>query len=182
MTTNEEPAILTGLLDFYSDRATAHASFLVAGIFGTYTLLLGWDGEYPQFPFAVFCLAYLALQGFNVYSFLNFGFNATVADRLKARLMGQSGYEEEIFTRIHKKNRVLSLFMKFRHAKRGLESYLFFFSVWLVALLLPFVVTIFPDYSCTITVVCVVISFLIVFSVVVSPYTRISRWFRDLKK
>jgi len=65
---SSDEAVLTGLLDFYSDRATTHASFVVAGTFGIYTVLFSFD-HFNQNIWSkiLFFFVYGALVAFNVY-------------------------------------------------------------------------------------------------------------------
>lgn len=64
-------------ITFYSNRTSAHATITVAGIFATYTML-SIMGKLPNW---VFGPSYLALVIFDVYSFLNFGYYASKAQK-----------------------------------------------------------------------------------------------------
>lgn len=74
------------LLDFYSDRAVAHASFLVASIFGLVTLMAIVQ---LMINHALNLLIYISLIPFVVFSYLGFhslrrfGKYASVADKLQ---------------------------------------------------------------------------------------------------
>ena len=94
--------ILVGLLDFYSDRATTHASFVVASVFGIYTILLSHNGLLPLW---IWMLSYLALQVIMGYSFHNFRYYAVFADIIRRRLEGgESQYSNEIKEYLRKKD------------------------------------------------------------------------------
>jgi len=105
MRDKEELDILTGLLDFYSDRATAHASFVIAGIFGIYTVLFAES----ELPLPVFIPTYLALVFIVVYSFLNFGYWATLADIVRTEF-GGTKYETKIYKELKRRNRPFHIF------------------------------------------------------------------------
>jgi len=142
MSRDEEIGILTGLLDFYSDRATTHASFVVAGTFGFYTILFA-NEHFDQCiqSRVVFLLACLALITINVYSFLNFGYYATLADITKVRLEGQhfEEYEDKLKEKLHaRKNPFVNTFMRLREST-GRKKFGLFFLVFVFAVLLPFV-------------------------------------------
>lgn len=80
-----------GLLDFYSDRAVAHASFLVASIFGLVTLsaiIQQLDFQLMLFPVPLFWLSVLLFFVFSYlgyYALIRFGFYARIADKLRER-------------------------------------------------------------------------------------------------
>lgn len=103
MRDTEELTILAGLLDFYSDRATAHASFVVAAIFGVYTIFAIYsslnDMLFLSFPF-------LFLVAFELYSFLNFGHYAAKAYVVRNMLLGthQVEYDRQITDRYRKRS------------------------------------------------------------------------------
>ena len=65
--------VLIGLLDFDSDRATTHASFVVASIFGIYSVLFSFQNYFSiEYGKIVFIITYLSLSIIAGYSFLNF--------------------------------------------------------------------------------------------------------------
>lgn len=86
----EEPDIrrVGPLLDFYSDRAVAHASFLVASIFGLFTLLTIIQQldvhlmllSVPLFWWSVPIFFVFSYLGY--YTLLRFGFYARIAQKL----------------------------------------------------------------------------------------------------
>ena len=131
--------ILVGLLDFFSDRATAHASFVVATIFGIYTILFAKiNGVLLQ---EVFVLAYLALAVIDIYSFLNFGYYASVASEIRYQLMGY--YSDDIERTIQNNLRRHRLYYSFRWFRSGINykslKFLLILVLWLSAVVLPFV-------------------------------------------
>ena len=73
---------LSPLLDFYSDRAVAHASFLVACIFGLVSLLSLLKGANLTLKIG-YSIPYLILLGGGYYSLLNFGHFANEAENIK---------------------------------------------------------------------------------------------------
>jgi len=90
----ENRDVLLGLLDFYSDRATAHASLSIAVIFGIFGLLAIYKCNFkldmPSLVYSIlFFLAYAILWFGALYLALNFGWYAQVADRAKFLLSGQ---------------------------------------------------------------------------------------------
>jgi hypothetical protein len=89
MSNPDECTILAGLLDFYSDKATAHASFVVAATFGIYTFIFSTNkvdiknlGE-----LLVFFLIYCSLLGFDLYSFFNFSKYASISHLIRTKLI-----------------------------------------------------------------------------------------------
>ena len=139
MSANEELAIFTGLLDFYSDRATAHASFVVAVTFGIYSLLFAQKDI--KLPVTVLIPVFLALTAICIYSFLNFGYYATMAENMRLRLMGAQSAKIDAEIRDYLKKKFW-IFSKFRSAKhtpfKGLVRYFGFFIIWLFAVIVPF--------------------------------------------
>jgi len=139
MPTKEQLAIFTGLLDFYSDRATAHASFLVAGTFGIYSVLFAQENV--KLPSSIFCATFFALAAMCIYSFLNFGYYATMAENMRLRLMGAQSAKIDAEIRDYLKKKFW-IFSKFRSAKhtpfKGLVRYFGFFIIWLFAVIVPF--------------------------------------------
>jgi len=140
MRNQEELAILTGFLDFYSDRATAHASFVVAELFGIYTVYFGQLMLEHRFPLWLFFLLCGALLFINIYSFLNFGYYATMAEIVRKKLAGTylKKYDDEIRFKLARASLLHEIFRKI---KKGLGSLrlLVFFIIWVLAVLLPFV-------------------------------------------
>ena len=139
MPTKEQLAIFTGLLDFYSDRATAHASFLVAGTFGIYSVLFAQENV--KLPSSIFCATFFALAAMCIYSFLNFGYYATMAENMRLRLMGARSARIDAEIRDYLR-REFWIFYKFREAKHhpfcGICRYVGFVSLWFLAVFVPF--------------------------------------------
>lgn len=142
----EELVILTGLLDFYSDRATAHASFVVATTFGIYAVLFGGRNILPQWLFAI---VYLALVLIGAYSFFNFGVYATLAEIVREKLMGEhcEEYEKEMKSELKHRYRLYYKFREFkmRHLYRS-RKVLFLLGIWVSAVILPFVWILFSSW------------------------------------
>jgi len=92
---------LLGLLDFYSARATAHASLSIAVVFGVFGLLAlyKWNLNLVYFEYsfeismfsavnsAFFIVAYIVLWLGAIYLALNFGWYTQIADRVKFLLL-----------------------------------------------------------------------------------------------
>jgi len=138
MRDQEELNILTGLLDFYSDRATAHASFVIAGMFGIYAVILAE----PQLPLPIIFPAFFALLFINVYSFLNFGYYAHVAYYIKIKLEGMYSHEieEETKRELHNKTKFFYGFGQFKDlGMKGNTRLIIFAVIFAVATILPFV-------------------------------------------
>ena len=91
---SERNDVLLGFLEFYSNRAEAHASFLIVCIFGLYGLLA--IALNPNdfklllaLPYVILCLSsYHCLQRFNYYS--------TMAEIIREYLTNYAKYEEII--------------------------------------------------------------------------------------
>lgn len=139
MIDSDRLTILVGLLDFYSDRATAHASFVVATIFGMYTLLFGYN--YEALPFPIFFLAYLALLVIAVYSFLNFGYYASLAFEIRHQLEGhhRDAIKKAMQKGLEKRHRLYNWFRWFRS---GIDyksaKYMLLLVLWISAIVIPF--------------------------------------------
>jgi len=139
----DEATILTGLLDFYSDRATAHASFVVAGTFGIYAVLFAYDA-FGQTVFSrwVFIIVYVALLLVNIYSFLNFGYYSGLSHLVMIKLLGEHYEEFRDEMRSELKAGSYWIYVFGECKKRILGSariILFLFVFWLLAVLLPFI-------------------------------------------
>ena len=129
---NEELSVHSSLLDFFSNRAIAHASFVVAGIFGIYSVLAIMNGN----PW--FLVPYVALLIIDVYSFLNFGLYAEFADIERKKILALVRKNLAITA---EDRRDLSLFSKkfydFRNRVRGLHKNIVLFVLWFVAVAIP---------------------------------------------
>lgn len=83
--TNYEP--LSAFLDFYSDRATAHASFLVAAVFGLFSVLYLIKGE-SLITKVILSVIYWILWSGGYFSLFNFNHYAMKAHDIK-RMISQ---------------------------------------------------------------------------------------------
>jgi hypothetical protein len=153
MTENDQSIeVLIGLLDFHSDRATAHASFVIASIFGIFTLLFSFKlfngliwGK------VVYVLAFILLNAISVYSYLNFGYYAAVADNVRETLNSfideniKSDYEKLMCFR-KKKYPIFDQFANLNSKEwwKRLKHSLFF-AVWYFSIAVPFIWIFFED-------------------------------------
>jgi len=78
---------LSAFLDFYSDRATAHASFLVASVFGLFSVLYLIEGG-DLITKVILSFVYGILWFGGYFSLFNFNFYAMKADDIK-RMIAQ---------------------------------------------------------------------------------------------
>jgi hypothetical protein len=88
---------LAALLDFYSDRATAHASLFVASLFGLFSVLSIVDqltGDYIWFSMVIYFL--LAYSGY--FTLVRFGFYAQIAHLITLGLEEKSTFESVKFS------------------------------------------------------------------------------------
>jgi hypothetical protein len=91
-------AEVAALVDFYSDRAVAHASFFVASIFGTLTFLaLVTTLQKPvnEFYYLVSILLFLGFAYMGYFTLVRFGYYASISDYLTWRGLQR----EEVFER-----------------------------------------------------------------------------------
>ena len=103
---DDEIAKKTGLLDFYSNRAVAHASFFVASIFGLVAFATIVHDLTPT-SFILFWLSTLVFFGFSYlayYAIIRFGFYATIASIIASSGLTQT----EVFEKIPIENHSLS--------------------------------------------------------------------------
>jgi len=73
---------LSAQLDFHSDRATAQAGFLVACVFGLFTVLSLIKGKNPVLDL-IYSLTYGVLWAGGLWALFNFNFYATEADKIQ---------------------------------------------------------------------------------------------------
>lgn len=73
---------LTSLLDFYSDRAVAHASFLIACIFGLFTILSLVDTIFWWVSLLLLFMTYYGLWAFGLYCLLNFRYYVLFSEQV----------------------------------------------------------------------------------------------------
>ena len=70
------------MLSFYSSKANSHASFVIAEIFGMYSLLVLISKDYLCW----LIIAYVALLLLNAYSFLAFSYYSAISQSMLSRL------------------------------------------------------------------------------------------------
>ena len=120
MSNPDECTILAGLLDFYSDRATAHASFVVAATFGIYTFLFSVnnvDITNNSGALLVFFLISGSLIGLDLYSFLNFSKYASISHLIQFKLIERmyespKKYSDEILSLLKRDFPMVHIFVK----------------------------------------------------------------------
>lgn len=80
--------VLLGLLNFYSQRATVHAVFVVASIIAIYSVLFSYNNYFGYFDLgkSVIILTYIVVMFSSVYSFANFSKYTTLAESVKQTL------------------------------------------------------------------------------------------------
>jgi hypothetical protein len=78
-------ARLAAFLDFYSDRATAHASLFVASVFGLLTVLSLVQGLNRSVVW-LSIFVYFALSYAGYFTLVRFGFFAAIAHRISREL------------------------------------------------------------------------------------------------
>jgi len=124
---------LVGLLDFYSDRATTHASFVIASVFGIYAILLSHNW---LLPLLCWIGAYVALQIIALYSFENFRYYAVFAGEIRRKLEeGEDQYSTKIKNEL-KKDHSFDLFIKLKEST--MLKYCLLGILWVLATVLPF--------------------------------------------
>lgn len=141
---DESLSVLLGLLDFDSDRATAHASFAVASIFGIYALLSAFNYFDSYYGKTVFGLTYFLLAGFSLYSFLNFSKYASSAHKTQDIMKNhylKSALGQQILAELEeeKEKKWITSFRKWlldSQTWRNLKTKVFFFT-WLFAVFAP---------------------------------------------
>lgn len=141
---DSELTFLSGLLDFYSSRAIAHASFVVAGIFGIYSILSLTTKNYM----ILYIPPFVALLIIDFYSFLNFSLYAEYADRIKEKLecrckgLGITEKDRRSLSFISRLFlRVKGVFLV------GTLKHVFLLLLWLTAVILPLFIRIVILYS-----------------------------------
>ena len=80
--TKDEVAVLSALLDFFSDSGLGYVSAFVACIFGLFATLSLLQSQ-DRFGFLLLSLVYFLLSAGGAYSLLNFFYNIRVAHRIK---------------------------------------------------------------------------------------------------
>ena len=71
---------ITAMVDFYSDRAVAHASFFLASLFGLFSVLSLAQNQHTLK--CVWAIPYWLLFLGSLYTFVNFSFYATYAQKI----------------------------------------------------------------------------------------------------
>jgi len=116
MTNKErETQSLAAVLDFYSDKSDAHASFFLASLFGLFTVLSitqGFRGEPVRY---LLLIPYWLLFFGGLYSLLNFGLYATLARSIKVRIQNETIRQAEGLLEYPR----YRLLLFFWHLKRG---------------------------------------------------------------
>lgn len=150
----EITTIRAAFIDFYSDRATAHASFVVATIFGIYTVLFAQCNG--MLPSNAFVAVYVALLILDLYSFLNFMYYATSAVIIREKLetrynqlreKEENKYKKEMRNELKNKGFFVRNFRCFRSAVKKKLKFGILFILWFVAVLLPFIYIMFSSYN-----------------------------------
>ncbi len=80
--TGDKISSLSAILDFYSDRAIAHASFFLASFFGLFTVL-----QIQQNPTLGWAILYWILFLAGLYTLNRFGYYASFAQKLMEKLV-----------------------------------------------------------------------------------------------
>lgn len=80
------------LLDFYSDRAVAHASFFLASLFGLFTVLA--ITQNAQVNKWLWLIPYFLLFSLGVYTYSNFCYYAVLADSIRRNIQNESTINE----------------------------------------------------------------------------------------
>lgn len=114
---NKIVSVLLGLLDFDSDRATAHASFVIASIFGIYALLSAFKFFDSCIGKIVFGLTYILLVCLSFYSFLNFSKYASSAEKTREVMMNNyliGARAEQIKKELRRRDKHEGIFKKIR--------------------------------------------------------------------
>ena len=119
--------IWSSLLQFYSDRAISHASFLVASIFGLFTvlsLMTNASIELLSLIWLTLTCVYWFLWTFGLYALLNFGYYAIVAQVVKDTINRNGGNPEGCIALQAEKMYPLKLFFGFKRGwKEDLEKH-----------------------------------------------------------
>lgn len=195
--TNLHIARLAPLLDFYSDRATAHASLFVASIFGILTMLAivqGLNG-FVVWPsifvyFALTYAGYFTLVRFNFYAGIAHKLNE-ILENIKFTKDDLSKKEEKLFEDLEdqiKRQRRILIFKEFTYRLGKGGFYLFGSLYWGLTFSIGLIV-----YSqvldCWIKwIIWIIIFMVLTLLFVILPfrepafYSRIFEYLDDLKK
>ena len=94
-TTNEEVSKVSALLDFYSDRCVAHASFFVATLFGTFSLLSLLDDKEGLVRIGLASTYWLLFIG-SIYLLLSFSYYSGYSEKIQRIVMNYSSHYEDV--------------------------------------------------------------------------------------
>jgi phosphotransferase system glucose/maltose/N-acetylglucosamine-specific IIC component len=143
--------------DFYSKKAVAHASFLVASMFGLFTILAFAErtlGNPPSYlNFFLLAITYWSIWVFGLYSMFNFSLYATMAQH--AERHAAMNEDDQVKDEVKKSsNRILKPFVDFKMAsanekiKFGVRSHFdYVFLVFYVLIgILPFLALVFTVF------------------------------------
>lgn len=142
---------LSALLDFYSDRAVAHASFVVACVFGLFTVLSLLRGV-DLFLKVAYSFIYWVLWSAGIYSLLNFRSFAIEAERVRRFILKhkwsllvtrltEETKEEEIVKRPNAVYRcILKLFSDFKLSDKKIDTMIALYFVFIG--ILPWAITV----------------------------------------
>lgn len=104
---NADVTRVAALLDFYSNRAVAHASFFIASIFGLLTFLAIVSGfkEIRDYPYVLSIFLFSVFTYMGYFTLIRFNYYASLADYLthfglkRCEVLNECGYSEEAFNR-----------------------------------------------------------------------------------
>lgn len=139
---NRKISALSAALDFHSDRATAHASFFVASIFGLFTTLSLYPYASKVWLMGLLAVSFWFIWGFGAYSLYNFGRFAAIAQGIlsKIREMGSTTEIESEEVKRWDKRHVK--FMWFKSIPRKLHVFLILY--FLLVGVVPFLIVCWP--------------------------------------
>lgn len=188
--------IQSALLDFYSDRAVAHASFLLASIFGLVTLLAIVQQMISQTLInpsrTLSFLIYFSLVPFGALGYLGyhtlrrFGAYAAAAHELvlKFRQYAPKDISESVTKKTHKANRELIIRRVFDKLEvkfgRGTRSLALYVGYWLIMISLSSVV--YWQSEVTNVRISWLITVVILFIVIFGCLDSIHKHIKNLKK
>jgi hypothetical protein len=129
---------LTVAEDFYSSRTVAHASFFVASIFGSFTILALMEREFVSL--VLLSIIYWFVFLFGVFSFLNFSryaIRAQIAER-KIANEAETFIKQELEKSTTRQDKLIRQFDRRRASPKiaNIDKYLFlivYFAVGLIA-------------------------------------------------
>lgn len=135
----EERTTVAELLKFFSNKANTHASFVVAELFGFYTVL----SSAKMLGLALFFWTGLFLLIINLYSFANFMQYSSLASNFRGRLAGHywEEHKEEIYRSLEERSKFLEVYSRIRTHPLfdKIKIYMLAF-IWGSTVVLPFIV------------------------------------------